>query len=178
MKGNQTGVMGEAGPEGILPLKKDKSGKLGVRAEMSGSQGGSTVINQTFNIDATNNDAAKDVNSFLAATLAMSINIERVKSENEALPLTTKSTRPSDMLPTISFIDSCTDPFVSAISDFISCIALLKLPVKFCTVAKNNKDERRRQRMDTRPSNCRRNVRKQARGVGKCHGGSTPKKGR
>jgi hypothetical protein len=30
------------------------SGKLGVRAEMSGSQGGSTVINQTFNIDATN----------------------------------------------------------------------------------------------------------------------------
>lgn len=55
MKGNQTGVMGEAGAEAIMPLKKDKSGKLGVTAQISGAQGkSSTVINQTFNIDATN----------------------------------------------------------------------------------------------------------------------------
>jgi phage-related minor tail protein len=50
MKGNQTGVMGEAGAEGILPLKKDKSGKLGVRADLSGGNQGSQSINNVINI--------------------------------------------------------------------------------------------------------------------------------
>jgi hypothetical protein len=39
----KTGVMGEAGPEGILPLKRGKDGKLGVIS--SGGGGGSVVNN-------------------------------------------------------------------------------------------------------------------------------------
>lgn len=35
-----TGLMGEAGPEGILPLKRTAGGELGVRAELGSSGGG------------------------------------------------------------------------------------------------------------------------------------------
>ena len=35
------GIMGEAGPEGVLPLKRTKSGALGVQS--SGGGGGSVV---------------------------------------------------------------------------------------------------------------------------------------
>jgi len=40
--GNRLGVMGEAGPEGVLPLKRGRNGKLGVIAQ----GGGQTIINQ------------------------------------------------------------------------------------------------------------------------------------
>jgi hypothetical protein len=40
-----TGLMGEAGPEAILPLKRGPNGKLGVE-----SSGGSVVVNQTINV--------------------------------------------------------------------------------------------------------------------------------
>lgn len=33
MRGNETGLMGEAGPEAIMPLKRGKDGKLGVKSE-------------------------------------------------------------------------------------------------------------------------------------------------
>ena len=44
------GLMGEAGPEAIMPLKRDSRGRLGV----SGGGGGSIVINdnRTINIDS------------------------------------------------------------------------------------------------------------------------------
>lgn len=41
---NGAGLMGEAGPEAIMPLKRGPDGKLGV------SGGGQTVINQTINV--------------------------------------------------------------------------------------------------------------------------------
>ncbi|CAB4132236.1 hypothetical protein UFOVP139_51 [uncultured Caudovirales phage] len=43
MAGGKTGLMGEAGAEAIMPLKRDSSGKLGVAA--SGGGGGSTQVN-------------------------------------------------------------------------------------------------------------------------------------
>jgi len=43
MKGRM-GLMGEAGPEAIMPLTRTADGKLGVRAEGSGSH---TVVNNT-----------------------------------------------------------------------------------------------------------------------------------
>ena len=55
MSGGRTGLMGEAGPEAILPLGRDGSGRLGVRA-----QGGGGGINQVFNIDARGADAGVD----------------------------------------------------------------------------------------------------------------------
>jgi phage-related minor tail protein len=43
----KTGVMGEAGPEAILPLKRGADGKLGVT--MNGGTDGGTVVNITVN---------------------------------------------------------------------------------------------------------------------------------
>lgn len=42
---NQMGVMGEAGPEAVMPLKRGKDGKLGVVA-----QGGGQAVNVVINI--------------------------------------------------------------------------------------------------------------------------------
>jgi hypothetical protein len=47
MAGSQIGLMGEAGPEAIMPLTRGTDGKLGVRAEGVGG-GGQMVINQVF----------------------------------------------------------------------------------------------------------------------------------
>ena len=55
MAGGGTGLMGEAGPEAIMPLGRDSAGRLGVRA-----QGGGTVINQSFTIDARGAEAGVD----------------------------------------------------------------------------------------------------------------------
>jgi hypothetical protein len=50
-------MMGEAGPEAIMPLARDSSGRLGVR----GNNGGSANVNITFNI------STPDANSFRAS---------------------------------------------------------------------------------------------------------------
>jgi phage-related minor tail protein len=43
--GANLGIMGEAGPEAILPLQRGRGGKLGVA--MQGGRGGSTTVNYT-----------------------------------------------------------------------------------------------------------------------------------
>lgn len=53
MRGNRTGLMGEAGPEAIMPLTRGANGKLGVQA----SGGGSTQVMFAPNIDARGADA-------------------------------------------------------------------------------------------------------------------------
>tara|TARA_R110002020_G_scaffold128335_5_gene287619 strand:+ start:9078 stop:11795 length:2718 start_codon:yes stop_codon:yes gene_type:complete len=45
MAGGRTGIMGEAGPEAIMPLRRGRDGKLGVA-----SQGSGTVVNDNRNI--------------------------------------------------------------------------------------------------------------------------------
>jgi len=45
MAGGQTGVMGEAGPEAIMPLTRTAGGQLGVRAISGGGSGGGNVYN-------------------------------------------------------------------------------------------------------------------------------------
>lgn len=45
MRGGTTGLMGEAGPEAIMPLSRGPDGRLGVRAA-----GGAGPVNVTFNI--------------------------------------------------------------------------------------------------------------------------------
>ncbi len=54
LRGGSWGLMGEAGTEGILPLRRDQSGRLGVTA----SGGGGKVVNVTMHVHA------KDASSF------------------------------------------------------------------------------------------------------------------
>jgi len=55
---NGMGLMGEAGPEAIMPLKRGKNGKLGVQAE--GNQGNVTVENH-FHIAANGDESVKRI---------------------------------------------------------------------------------------------------------------------
>jgi len=59
MSGGRTGLMGEAGPEAIMPLKRGKDGKLGVTVD--GNQQQSVVINQSFNFAANGDDSVKRI---------------------------------------------------------------------------------------------------------------------
>ena len=49
MSGGKSGVMGEAGPEAIMPLTRGADGKLGVKASGGGSSGGTTI---SISVDA------------------------------------------------------------------------------------------------------------------------------
>lgn len=70
---NGTGLMGEAGPEAIMPLKRGPDGKLGVAA---GGGGGGTVVNvfnQTENKsevkESTNADGQKQIDVYIYQTV-------------------------------------------------------------------------------------------------------------
>ncbi len=67
MSGGRRGLMGEAGPEAIMPLKRGKNGKLGVQAE--GGSGG-VVIHQNFNFQANGDDSVKKIISQAAPQIA------------------------------------------------------------------------------------------------------------
>ena len=66
MSGGKTGLMGEAGPEAIMPLKKGKDGKLGVAAEGSGG----VTINQTFAFQANGDESVKKIIAQAAPKIA------------------------------------------------------------------------------------------------------------
>ena len=61
------GLMGEAGPEAIMPLKRGSNGKLGVQVD--GSQGG-VVVHQTFNFSANGDDSVKKIIAQAAPQIA------------------------------------------------------------------------------------------------------------
>ncbi|RPE71295.1 lambda family phage tail tape measure protein [Pacificibacter maritimus] len=63
-----TGLMGEAGPEAIMPLSRGANGKLGVRAE-----GGAKNINVTMNISTPDVEGFRRSNSQIAAQLNRAI---------------------------------------------------------------------------------------------------------
>lgn len=56
---NGMGLMGEAGPEAVMPLKRGRDGKLGVAAQ--GGGGDTYVINQSFNFSANGDDSVKRI---------------------------------------------------------------------------------------------------------------------
>jgi len=56
MSGGRTGLMGEAGPEAIMPLKRGKDGKLGVQA--TGASVNQTLV---FNISANGDESVKRI---------------------------------------------------------------------------------------------------------------------
>jgi tape measure domain-containing protein len=72
---NGTGLMGEAGPEAIMPLRRGPSGKLGVEA--SGNGMGSVVVN----VDASGSSVQGDSNQAkqLGNSIAAAIQAELIK---------------------------------------------------------------------------------------------------
>jgi phage-related minor tail protein len=69
MNDGRTGLMGEAGPEAIMPLKRGKDGKLGVQAE-GGSGGGDVIIHQNFNFQANGDESVKKIIAQQAPAIA------------------------------------------------------------------------------------------------------------
>jgi hypothetical protein len=67
MNDGRTGLMGEAGPEAIMPLKRGKNGKLGVQAE-GGS--GDVIIHQNFNFQANGDESVKKIIAQQAPAIA------------------------------------------------------------------------------------------------------------
>jgi hypothetical protein len=68
MAGGKTGLMGEAGPEAIMPLKRGSNGKLGV--QMEGGGGDVININQSFNFQANGDDSVKKLIAQAAPKIA------------------------------------------------------------------------------------------------------------
>ena len=63
---NGTGLMAEAGPEAIMPLKRGPNGKLGVEA----SAGQQVVVNQSFNFAANGDESVKKIIAQAAPQIA------------------------------------------------------------------------------------------------------------
>ena len=70
MAGGKTGLMGEAGPEAIMPLKRGANGKLGVQMEGGGGGGDVININQSFNFQANGDDSVKKLIAQAAPKIA------------------------------------------------------------------------------------------------------------
>lgn len=68
MAGGKTGLMGEAGPEAIMPLKRGANGKLGV--QMEGGGGDNVVVHQNFNFQANGDDSVKRIIAQAAPQIA------------------------------------------------------------------------------------------------------------
>jgi phage-related minor tail protein len=68
MSGGKTGLMGEAGPEAIMPLKRGANGKLGVQVD--GNSGDNIVVNQTFNFSANGDESVKKIIAQAAPQIA------------------------------------------------------------------------------------------------------------
>ena len=66
MSGGRTGLMGEAGPEAIMPLKRGANGKLGVQME----GGSATTVVQNFNFSANGDDSVKRIIAQAAPKIA------------------------------------------------------------------------------------------------------------
>lgn len=73
---NGTGLMGEAGPEGVLPLARDGSGRLGVR---SGGSGGSNIQINVQNNGSGDGYQAKASTSESNGKTIIDIVVEKVK---------------------------------------------------------------------------------------------------
>jgi hypothetical protein len=68
MAGGKTGLMGEAGPEAIMPLKRGANGKLGV--QMEGGGGDTIVVNQSFNFQSNGDATIKQLIAQAAPKIA------------------------------------------------------------------------------------------------------------
>jgi lambda family phage tail tape measure protein len=73
----KNGLMGEAGPEGILPLKRGRDGKLGVIS----SGGASTTINVSVDATGSNVEGDADKGRQLGKVIAVAVQQEIIKQK-------------------------------------------------------------------------------------------------
>ena len=78
------GLAGEAGPEGIFPLARGKSGKLGVEA-VGGIGGGQTIVNNYYNINAMDSQSFMSFAQRNKETFLMPLNDSVNKGETGTL---------------------------------------------------------------------------------------------
>lgn len=74
-----TGMMGEAGPEAIMPLTRDAGGTLGVRA-MGGQQSGQSPVNVTINVVESKEKAGTQERQTENGVDMITVFVEKVKS--------------------------------------------------------------------------------------------------
>jgi len=74
---NGTGLMGEAGPEAIIPLKRGADGRLGV----SGGGGGGTTVNVSVDAKGTNIQGNGGQSAALGRAIAASVQAELIKQK-------------------------------------------------------------------------------------------------
>lgn len=86
--GGGFGVMGEAGPEAIMPLTRGANGKLGVMAH--GAGGGGVVVNVTVNVDGGGDNTQEQVSAGVEAGMLAAM--KQIASEEIA-----KSWRPGNI---------------------------------------------------------------------------------
>lgn len=68
--GGGLGVLGEAGPEAVMPLSRDGSGRLGVRIQ---GQGGGRMPNVTVNVTARDAESFRRAESDVAAAVSRAV---------------------------------------------------------------------------------------------------------
>jgi len=71
------GLMGEAGPEAIVPLKRGKDGKLGI----AGGSGGSTVVNVSVDAKGTKVEGDTPTASQLGKLIGVAVKAELIKEQ-------------------------------------------------------------------------------------------------
>ena len=76
---NGIGLMGEAGPEAIMPLRRGPNGRLGVEAANGG--GGSTTINVSVDAKGTNVQGDASQGKQLAVVISAAVQAEMVKQQ-------------------------------------------------------------------------------------------------
>jgi phage-related minor tail protein len=73
------GLMGEAGPEAILPLKRNAQGKLGIAAENAGHSN-NNLYNITVNVEAKQGESASQFGDRAAQAIIRSIAKEEISN--------------------------------------------------------------------------------------------------
>lgn len=68
--GSRLGVMGEAGPEAIMPLKRASDGSLGVASPVGNSSGGNIIFNVKANDAASFRKSEGQITAMLARAVA------------------------------------------------------------------------------------------------------------
>jgi lambda family phage tail tape measure protein len=82
MSGNKTGLMGEAGPEAIMPLRRGPDGSLGVAASGAAQASTNVVVQPRVNVNITGGSGNAEVESKQNPDGSLDINVllEQVKS--------------------------------------------------------------------------------------------------